>query len=123
MNIKSRVKRAYDSLNFHVDLASLPFIVWLACESIFRITMPSQMGASVGRRSVLNTLTLFWKDNRIEEIEGLEGLGQLRKLELGDNRIVALTSLAPLTSIVHLSLENNHVTSLEGKLSSSNCHS
>jgi hypothetical protein len=48
------------------------------------------------------------------QIEGLQGLGRLRKLLLGRNKIASLDLMLHVTNLAQLSIEDNDLGSLEG---------
>jgi protein phosphatase 1 regulatory subunit 7 len=62
---------------------------------------------------LVNLTDLYFVQDRISKIEGLEGLTKLRNLELGANRIREIENLDTLTSLEELWLGKNKITEMK----------
>ena len=67
----------------------------------------------IERRDVEVLQTLNATGYGIEDLEGIEELGELRELILENNRVKSVTPLTQLTKLTTLNLRNNEITSLE----------
>ncbi|KAF8992844.1 L domain-like protein [Cyathus striatus] len=67
-----------------------------------------------GLQSSLNLTSLELGGNKIRKIEGLESLVKLEELWLGKNRVTKLENLSTLKKLRILSIQSNRITKLEG---------
>ena len=64
----------------------------------------------------MTNLLVVWQGNSITQVSGLSHLSALLSLNLSRNRLCKLTDLHNLTTLRHLTLHANQLTSLSGVL-------
>ena len=80
--------------------------LYLACNRI--ATLPPHVFQPLGNLRVLEL-----GNNRLRSVgPGLEGLSQLKELFLGKNKLAEISGLASLTSLTRLDLQSNRITTI-----------